>query len=97
MGQLAGSRAGVVFQECVQCKRGETNLCESYWIVDLQNNGGALETPVASGSTLFLADGAGPVHAVAQPISIAVRTIKRGRADRDNLKRPGFVPGCFRV
>lgn len=80
IGDLVVSGAGVACHECVQCLRGRTNLCEHYWTVGLQRNGGAAEYVAVPSNTLFHAGGISPdLAGLAQPMSIAVHAVSRAR------------------
>lgn len=87
VGDLVVSGAGVACQECVQCMRGKTNLCENYWTVGLQRDGGAAEYVAVPRNTLFHADGISPdLAGIAQPMSIAVHAVSRARVtDSDQV------------
>jgi (R,R)-butanediol dehydrogenase/meso-butanediol dehydrogenase/diacetyl reductase len=86
-GDLVASGAGISCGECVQCRRMRTNLCERYATVGLQRNG-ALAQFVAVPAFICLqvgpygltADAAG----LAQPMSIAVHAMRRGRLTGDD-------------
>lgn len=85
VGQLVVSGAGVACEQCVQCKRGRTNLCENYWTIGLQKDGGAAEFVAVPSSTLFHANGiSSDLAGIAQPMSIAVHAVTRGRVDKDD-------------
>lgn len=85
IGDLVVSGAGVACQECVQCARGKTNLCENYWTVGLQRNGGAAEYVSVPSSTLFDASGISPdLAGIAQPMSIAVHAVSRARVTKSD-------------
>jgi (R,R)-butanediol dehydrogenase/meso-butanediol dehydrogenase/diacetyl reductase len=80
-GELVVSGAGVSCGDCRPCRRGATNLCERYWTVGLQRDGGLAElavvpaaTCVAVGPYGLAADAAG----LAQPMAIAAHAVSRG-------------------
>jgi (R,R)-butanediol dehydrogenase/meso-butanediol dehydrogenase/diacetyl reductase len=81
-GRLLAS-CGVIFcGRCPHCRRGRTNLCQSYAAVGLHRDGAAAEfvaTPLASCEP---ADSRGlppDAAALGQPMSIAVHATRRGR------------------
>lgn len=74
--------AGVSCGSCGACAAGRTNLCERYWTVGLQRNGALAEfTAVPAAACVNLAGRAlaPDVAAMAQPMSIAVHAVGRGR------------------
>jgi (R,R)-butanediol dehydrogenase/meso-butanediol dehydrogenase/diacetyl reductase len=84
IGDLVVSGAGVACGECLQCQRGRTNLCQNYWTIGLQKNGGAAGYVAVPSSTLFDASGLSPdLAGIAQPMSIAVHAVSRGRVASD--------------
>jgi len=86
-GDLVISGAGISCGACVQCRRGRTNLCLSYSTVGLQRHG-ALAQYVAVPAAICLR--AAPygitqdTAALAQPMSIAVHAMRRGRLAPDD-------------
>ncbi|GAA1013914.1 2,3-butanediol dehydrogenase [Acrocarpospora pleiomorpha] len=86
-GELVVSGAGISCGTCVQCQRMRTNLCEHYSTVGLQRDGALAEYVVAPAATCLpvapyglTADAA----ALAQPMSIAVHAMRRGRLSADD-------------
>lgn len=86
-GDLVASGAGISCGECVQCRRMRTNLCEGYSTVGLQRNGALAQYVAVPASTCLqvgpyglTADAAG----LAQPMSIAVHAMRRGRLTADD-------------
>lgn len=82
VGDLVASGAGISCGECVQCRRMRTNLCERYSTVGLQRNGALAEyVAVPASACLQVAPyGLTPdAAALAQPMSIAVHAMRRGR------------------
>ena len=86
-GDLIASGAGISCGECVQCRRMRTNLCERYATVGLQRNGALAQFVAVPASTCLqvgpyglTADAAG----LAQPMSIAVHAMRRGRLTADD-------------
>lgn len=85
--ELVVCGAGVSCGECVQCTRGKTNLCEKYWTLGLQANGGLAEYVVAPQEICFSADQFGlsdHLAGICQPLSIAVHASRRGRVGPDD-------------
>src|SRR4029079_6965363 len=50
-GDLIASGAGVSCGSCRACRAGRTNLCERYWTVGLQRDGGLAELVAVPAST----------------------------------------------
>lgn len=86
-GDLVASGAGISCGACVHCLRLRTNLCEQYSTVGLQRNGALAQYVAAPGST-FLQVGpyglSSDAAALAQPMSIAVHAMRRGRLTADD-------------
>jgi len=81
-GALVVSGAGISCGRCPWCRRGRTNLCERYATVGLQRHGGLAEfVAVPAGTCVDVAPyGLAPdVAALAQPMSIGVHAMRRGR------------------
>lgn len=81
-GSLVVCGAGISCGRCHWCRRGQANLCENYSTVGLNRPGGLAEyvavpanTCLAAGTYGLPADWA----ALAQPMSIAVHALRRGR------------------
>lgn len=80
--------AGIACGECKMCRTGRTNLCREYSTLGLQHDGGLQGYVVAPASTLLDVSDAGlPMDTLglAQPMSIAVHTVRRSglRAGQD--------------
>jgi (R,R)-butanediol dehydrogenase/meso-butanediol dehydrogenase/diacetyl reductase len=80
-GDLVASGAGVWCGHCRACDADRTNLCERYWTVGLQRDGGLAELVAVPASTCvdigpygLTEDAAG----LAQPMAIAAHAIERG-------------------
>ena len=72
--------AGIACGACKMCQAGRTNLCTSYSTLGLQHDGGLQGYVVAPASTLLDVSDAGlPMDTLglAQPMSIAVHTVRR--------------------
>lgn len=81
-GDLVAVGAGVSCGACAPCFAGTTNLCISYWTVGLHGDGGLAElavVPVSSALNLAGSPITPDLAALAQPMSIAVHAIRRGR------------------
>jgi (R,R)-butanediol dehydrogenase/meso-butanediol dehydrogenase/diacetyl reductase len=86
-GELVACGAGVSCGVCVRCARGQSNLCESYWTVGLQRNGGLAEFVTAPAEICFSTEEFGlsqDLAGLAQPVSIAVHALSRGRISVDD-------------
>ncbi len=80
--------AGIACGECRMCRTGRTNLCREYSTLGLQHDGGLQGYVVAPASTLLDVSDAGlsmDTLGLAQPMSIAVHTVRRSglRAGQD--------------
>ncbi|MFG1921809.1 zinc-binding dehydrogenase [Cryptosporangium sp. NPDC048952] len=86
-GELVVSGAGISCGHCVQCRRGRTNLCENYSTVGLQRHGALAQYVVVPAAICLKVAPYGisqDTAALAQPMSIAVHAMRRGRlADGD--------------
>lgn len=72
--------AGIACGECKMCRAGRTNLCASYSTLGLQHDGGLQGYVIAPASTLLDVSETGlPMDTLglAQPMSIAVHTVRR--------------------
>jgi (R,R)-butanediol dehydrogenase/meso-butanediol dehydrogenase/diacetyl reductase len=81
-GDLVVSGAGISCGQCVQCRRMRTNLCERYATVGLQRDGALAEYVVAPATTCLKVEPYGltpDAAGLAQPMSIAVHAMRRGR------------------
>ena len=88
VGDLVASGAGVSCGVCDPCRRGDTNMCHSYWTVGLHAHGALAEKVVVPAScclNLAAFDIAPDIAALAQPMSIAVHATRRGRLTADDL------------
>lgn len=87
-GALVVSGAGMSCGRCLWCRSGRTNLCERYATVGLQRNGGLAEFVAVPAETCVDATRYGlipDVAALAQPMSVAVHAVGRGRLERDEV------------
>jgi (R,R)-butanediol dehydrogenase/meso-butanediol dehydrogenase/diacetyl reductase len=81
-GDLVASGAGVSCGTCIQCRGQRTNLCERYSTVGLQRNGALAQFVTVPAATCHRVApyGLSPDTAgLAQPMSIAVHAMRRGR------------------
>lgn len=86
-GDLVASGAGVSCGTCRQCRRGRTNICESYATVGFHLNGALAEFCAVPASSCLAAEPyglTGDVAALAQPMSIAVHAERRARLVGDD-------------
>jgi (R,R)-butanediol dehydrogenase/meso-butanediol dehydrogenase/diacetyl reductase len=84
VGSLVVSGAGVSCGQCSWCGRGRTNLCERYSTIGLQRHGALAEYVAVPAATCVDVSGSGlspGVLALAQPMSIAVHSMRRGRLE----------------
>ncbi|MDH3755151.1 MAG: alcohol dehydrogenase catalytic domain-containing protein [Acidimicrobiia bacterium] len=81
-GDLITSGAGISCGTCPRCLEGRTNLCDRYSTVGLQRNGGLAEfttVPATACVNVEHRSLTSDVAAMAQPMSIAVHAMRRGR------------------
>jgi (R,R)-butanediol dehydrogenase/meso-butanediol dehydrogenase/diacetyl reductase len=82
VGELVVSGAGISCGLCHWCHIGRTNLCQNYYSVGLERNGGLAEFVVVPAKTCISATHYGlkpDAAALGQPMSIAVHATRRGR------------------
>ncbi|MDX6512280.1 MAG: (R,R)-butanediol dehydrogenase / meso-butanediol dehydrogenase / diacetyl reductase [Gaiellaceae bacterium] len=82
-GQRIVSGAGVSCGSCAWCRAGRTNLCERYYTLGLQADGGLAERVLVPASTCELVpEGCGDEAAsLAQPLAVALHAVDRARVD----------------
>jgi (R,R)-butanediol dehydrogenase / meso-butanediol dehydrogenase / diacetyl reductase len=83
-GALVASGAGISCGTCSWCRRGRTNLCPSYFTVGLDRHGGLAQYATVPAASCVEVDAAGlgpDLAALAQPMSIAVHAMRRGRPE----------------
>jgi (R,R)-butanediol dehydrogenase/meso-butanediol dehydrogenase/diacetyl reductase len=75
--------AGMWCGSCDWCKAGKTNLCESYYTLGLQANGGLAELVnlPARMCQIVPPDCTDLSAAVAQPLAVALHAVRRGRVE----------------
>jgi (R,R)-butanediol dehydrogenase/meso-butanediol dehydrogenase/diacetyl reductase len=81
-GDLVASGAGVSCGVCAKCRAGRTNLCDRYFTIGLNRDGALAElTTVPARACVNVEQRrlSGDVAAMAQPMSIAVHAMRRGR------------------
>lgn len=91
VGLAVGARvvcgAGVACGTCRMCRRGRTNLCTSYETLGLHHDGGLAGYALAPASTLYDATASGlslDTLGLAQPMAVAVHTVRRSGLDADS-------------
>ena len=75
--------AGVWCGECARCRAGRPNLCLRYWTLGLQRDGGLAEYCAVPAVTCVRAEPygiSGDVLGLAQPLAIAVHSMRQGRS-----------------
>lgn len=88
VGDLVASGAGVACGRCPACRRGATNLCETYWTVGLHAHGAMAErvaVPASCCMNLTTVSISADLAALAQPMSIAVHATRQGRAGKGDV------------
>lgn len=81
-GDLVVTGAGISCGECSQCRRGRTNLCIRYFTVGLHRDGGLAQLCAVPAATCLQVAPYGltaDAATLAQPMSIAVHSMRRGR------------------
>ncbi len=81
-GDLVTSGAGISCGRCRWCKAGRNNLCDRYSSVGLERNGALAEFTTVPASACLNVEArplTADVAAMAQPMSIAVHAMRRGR------------------
>jgi (R,R)-butanediol dehydrogenase / meso-butanediol dehydrogenase / diacetyl reductase len=82
VGALTVCGAGISCGRCRRCREGRTNLCDDYATLGLQRDGGLAEFVAAPAEICIDVDHLGlrpDTAALAQPMSIAVHAVRRGR------------------
>ncbi|CAN5747136.1 2,3-butanediol dehydrogenase [soil metagenome] len=82
-GDLVSSGAGFSCGDCDRCRTGRSNMCDRYATVGLQRDGALAEyttVPAAACLNIERRRLSADVAAMAQPMSIAVHAMRRGRA-----------------
>jgi (R,R)-butanediol dehydrogenase/meso-butanediol dehydrogenase/diacetyl reductase len=80
LGELVASGAGVSCGGCRSCLAGRTNLCDRYWTVGLQRDGGLAEFAAVPASICRSVEPYGLTEdaaALAQPMAIAAHAVDR--------------------
>jgi threonine dehydrogenase-like Zn-dependent dehydrogenase len=83
VGDEVATGAGVWCGECDRCRSGRLNLCTRYWTLGLQRDGGLAQLCAVPAITCVRAATyglSGDVLGIAQPMAIAVHSMRRGRA-----------------
>jgi (R,R)-butanediol dehydrogenase/meso-butanediol dehydrogenase/diacetyl reductase len=87
VGDLVAVGAGVSCGTCPPCRRGNTNMCRSYWTVGLHADGGLAKQAVVPASCTLNLSGSSltpDLAALAQPMAIAVHATRRGRVGAED-------------
>jgi (R,R)-butanediol dehydrogenase / meso-butanediol dehydrogenase / diacetyl reductase len=82
IGSVVASGAGISCGDCMQCRAGRTNLCLHYSTVGLQRNGALAQFCAVPAATCLDVEPYGldeETAALAQPMAIAVHSMRRGR------------------
>ncbi len=82
IGQVVASGAGISCGACAQCAAGRTNLCLHYATVGLERHGGLAQFCAVPARTCLRVEPFGldeETAALAQPMAIAVHSMRRGR------------------
>jgi (R,R)-butanediol dehydrogenase/meso-butanediol dehydrogenase/diacetyl reductase len=83
-GAVVASGAGVSCGDCFQCRAGRTNLCRRYWTVGLHRDGALAQfcaVPAATCIDVSAYELDEETAALAQPMAIAVHSMRRGRLE----------------
>lgn len=94
IGEVVASGGGISCGHCHQCQAGKTNLCTTYATVGLQRNGGLAQycaVPAATCVSVLPFALAEDTAALAQPVSIAVHSMRQGRPEPG---QPALVIGA---
>ena len=86
-GDLVTSGAGVSCGVCPSCRAGRANLCDHYFTIGLHRDGALAELTTVAARACVNLDGRklnGDTAAMAQPMSIAVHAMRRGRPAVDD-------------
>ena len=69
--------------ECYPCRVGRPNACDNFELIGIHVDGGLQEGLITGQEQVFpIAASDGGVAAMAEPVSIAVRAVRRGRIER---------------
>jgi (R,R)-butanediol dehydrogenase / meso-butanediol dehydrogenase / diacetyl reductase len=87
VGDRVAAGAGVWCGECSWCRRGQTNLCASYWTYGLSADGGLTERLTVPAAMLHpVPDGTSDDNAaLAQPLAVGMHAVSRSRISRDDV------------
>jgi L-gulonate 5-dehydrogenase len=67
--------------ECYPCRVGRPNVCDRFRLIGIHDDGGLQERLRIAQAQVFPIDTPPVVAALAEPVSIAVRAVRRGRID----------------
>ncbi|MFD4957799.1 zinc-binding dehydrogenase [Microbacterium sp. NPDC058389] len=88
VGDIVASGAGVSCGNCERCKEGRGNLCEQYWTLGLDTDGGLTEYVATPASTLVALPAGLELDqaALAQPLAVGLHAARRsGAANGDRV------------
>ena len=88
VGDWVATGAGVWCGACDRCRAGRLNLCRRYWTLGLQRHGGLARFCAVPAITCVAAAPyglSGDVLGIAQPMAIAVHSMRRGRAAQGEI------------
>lgn len=88
IGALVTSGAGLSCGACHWCQRGATNLCARYVTIGLETAGGLAQYTAVPATVCVdvTSHGLSPdVAALAQPMSVAIHAMRRGRLDQGDV------------
>lgn len=83
-GEWIVTGAGVWDDTCPRCRAGKLNLCQNYWTLGLHAHGGLAQYCAVPAKTIIRAEPyglEGDVLGIAQPMSIAVHSMRQGRPE----------------
>ncbi|MEN3361888.1 MAG: (R,R)-butanediol dehydrogenase / meso-butanediol dehydrogenase / diacetyl reductase [Mycobacteriales bacterium] len=81
VGDRVAAGAGVWCGQCAWCRRGQTNLCTTYWTYGLSADGGLTERLTVAAAMLYpVAAGISDDNAaLAQPLAVGLHAVSRSR------------------
>ena len=87
VGDRVAAGAGVWCGRCDWCRRGQTNLCASYWTFGLSADGGLTERITVPAAMLYpVAPNVSDDNAaLAQPLAVGFHAVERSRMRKDDV------------